>query len=70
LTECTVLPGSCPQESSCHVREPWQRINQAVRDALSRVTLADLSRASAPGARVPLGSFRVDIGGELPGAGS
>ncbi|MDH3285884.1 MAG: SUF system Fe-S cluster assembly regulator [Acidobacteriota bacterium] len=43
LTQCTVHPGVCAQELSCHVREPWQRINQVVRDALSRVTLADLS---------------------------
>jgi len=43
LTQCTVHPGICAQELSCHVREPWQRINQVVRDALSRVTLADLN---------------------------
>ncbi len=29
LTECTVHPGTCTQEPSCHVREPWQRINDA-----------------------------------------
>jgi FeS assembly SUF system regulator len=44
LTECTVLPGHCAQEPSCHVREPWQRINRVVREALERVTLADLAR--------------------------
>ena len=30
LTECTVHPGECAQESSCGVREPWQRINAVV----------------------------------------
>jgi DNA-binding IscR family transcriptional regulator len=30
------------QEASCHVREPWQRINSVVRRALAQVTLADL----------------------------
>jgi len=52
LTECTVHPGACTQESSCHVREPWQRINQAVRHALEDVTLADL--AQPPHATLPL----------------
>ena len=59
LTECTVHPGACPQELSCHVREPWQRINQAVRDALSRITLADLATPSSPGLIVPFSSFGI-----------
>jgi FeS assembly SUF system regulator len=42
LTECSAHPGACTQESSCHVREPWQRINDRVRHALTEVTLADL----------------------------
>ena len=44
LTECTVHPGQCTQEASCHVREPWQRINDVVRRALTEVTLADLAQ--------------------------
>jgi FeS assembly SUF system regulator len=44
LTECAAHPGVCVQEASCHVREPWQRINAAVRRALADVTLADLAR--------------------------
>jgi len=44
LTECTVSPGQCVQEASCHVREPWQRINAVVRGALGSVTLADLAQ--------------------------
>ena len=59
LTECTVHPGACSQESSCHVREPWQRINQVVRDALARITLADLAMPGA-GTIVPLASLGVD----------
>ena len=50
LTECTVHPGQCVQEASCHVREPWQRINDVVRRALSSVTLADLARPGFPAA--------------------
>ena len=53
LTECTVHPGACLQESNCHVREPWQRINAVVRDALVRVTLADLAQPPRSGPESP-----------------
>jgi len=43
LTECTMQPGQCVQEASCHVRKPWQQINHVVRSALARVTLAELA---------------------------
>ena len=43
ITECTTHPGACAQESTCHVRDPWQQINGAVTAALDRVTLADLA---------------------------
>jgi FeS assembly SUF system regulator len=43
LTQCTIEPGECIQEASCHVREPWQRINAVMRDALSSISLADLA---------------------------
>ncbi len=46
LTECAAHPGLCVQEASCHVREPWQRINAAVRRALAQVTLADLAQGA------------------------
>ncbi len=59
LTECTVHPGHCVQESSCHVREPWQRINAVVRQALVDVTLADLARSPIPGATVPVSGLDV-----------
>ncbi len=48
LTECGAHPGVCQQEASCRVRDPWQRINRAIRETLERVTLADLVRASEP----------------------
>lgn len=47
LTECTIHPGACSKESSCHVRDPWQRINAAVQAALEAVTLADLAKPMA-----------------------
>ena len=66
LTECTLHPGACSQESSCDVREPWQRINAAVHSALAKVTLADLAAPRAPGSLIPLR----DLGVSLDSAGS
>lgn len=60
LTECTVHPGVCAQESTCYTRDPWQRINAVVRDALSRITLAELATPTGPGTIVPLESLGVD----------
>jgi len=62
LTECVMHPGACPQESNCDVREPWQRINLAVHEALHRITLADLV-APLPGTMVALESLGVDTSG-------
>lgn len=69
LTECTQHPGACPQEASCHVREPWQRINDVVRTALANVTLADLVAPRDTERVIPLSSLGVDPTGiESPGA--
>ena len=50
LTECTVHPGECGREANCHLREPWQRINDVVHDALANVSLADLAQPPKRGA--------------------
>jgi len=47
LMDCTAGPGHCDQEENCGVREPWQRINRAVKGALESVTLAELVRPAA-----------------------
>ena len=67
LTECTLHPGNCAQEASCHVREPWQRINQAVREALARISLADLTQ-NLPGSFLPLASLGIRSEGTPPRA--
>ncbi len=54
LTECTTHPGRCSQEPRCDVREPWQKINRVVRDALADVTLADLARSKVPTGTLPI----------------
>ena len=42
LTECTIAGSECQREAICGVREPWQRINGVIAQALHEVTLADL----------------------------
>jgi FeS assembly SUF system regulator len=54
LTQCTMHPGACVQEASCHVREPWQLINRVVRTALADVTLADLAGREPAAGVVPI----------------
>jgi FeS assembly SUF system regulator len=39
MTECSVTPGLCTQESGCVVRANWQRINHAVLGVLREITL-------------------------------
>ena len=43
LTECSGEHSSCGIEGSCRVGHSWQRVNAAIRRALSDVTLAQLS---------------------------
>jgi FeS assembly SUF system regulator len=47
LTECNHHPGVCVQESTCSVRHHWNHINDAVREALGKVTLAELAAPRA-----------------------
>lgn len=42
ITECSVDANLCELESMCTTGGAWQRINQAIRDALADVTLAEL----------------------------
>lgn len=42
LTQCASSPGLCEQEPSCSVRANWQRVNQAIHQALEGVTLAEM----------------------------
>jgi FeS assembly SUF system regulator len=43
LTECSGEHSSCDLEGSCRVGHAWQRVNGAIRRALSDITLAQLS---------------------------
>ena len=50
ITECSTGERHCDIEANCTVGGAWQRINIAIRRALSDITLADLqaSRARPP----------------------
>ena len=43
MTECSVEEGLCSQEDNCDLRSNWQRISQAVAQALRDVSLAEMS---------------------------
>jgi FeS assembly SUF system regulator len=43
MTECSVEAGLCSQEDNCDLRSNWQRISQAVAQALREVSLAEMS---------------------------
>ena len=43
MTECVGTPGECKQEPVCCIRSNWQVINQAVLDALERISLQDMT---------------------------
>jgi len=45
VTECVEeSPAECSQEAFCRVRGNWQRINHALRQALSEITLEEMAR--------------------------
>jgi Rrf2 family protein len=48
ITECSSDHSLCDFESVCTVGGAWQRINIAIRNALTDVSLADLLRANTP----------------------
>ena len=50
LTDCGTAqqPGNCLRGRSCSVKANWQRISQAVNDALAGVTLAEMTVPSQP----------------------
>ncbi len=43
ITECSFNPGGCEQEGCCPVQSNWQRISLAMRDALGRIPLSEMS---------------------------
>ena len=58
LTECSTMPGMCVQETNCSIRGNWQRINQAIVEALRQVSLAEMTRPVAHPIRITASSVR------------
>ncbi len=44
LTECNSEAGSCAQQAHCALRGNWMRINEAMRDVLDAISLAEMAR--------------------------
>jgi FeS assembly SUF system regulator len=68
ITECSTDESNCELESLCHVGNAWQKINRALRLALSEITLADLRRPPRDFAPMNLGKPMTDFTAAKPGA--
>ncbi|MDG1544609.1 MAG: SUF system Fe-S cluster assembly regulator [archaeon] len=42
LTECSTNECACSYESSCNVELPWQKINNTIKTALEKISLAEM----------------------------
>lgn len=60
LTECAVHDGQCGLEPYCTVRGNWQRINQAIYEALAGVSLAELVTPLPPMHGRPLPNITIN----------
>lgn len=52
ITECNV-PGTCEHERRCPARPNWTAVNEVIHDALSKLTLAQMTRPVPPRAPHP-----------------
>jgi FeS assembly SUF system regulator len=66
LTDCAAGHGNCGIEHSCRVGRVWQRLNQAIRQSLSEVTLAQL--AGIDSAQVRLTALEREVKLPIPRA--
>ena len=49
ITECIDdTPGECSHEARCPVRGNWHRINEAIRQALDGINLAEMAQPQGP----------------------
>ena len=61
ITECSASDSHCDLESICNVGSAWQRINVAIRRALSEISLSDLSRSNSPTPRFKFAGTPVSV---------
>lgn len=64
ITECSGKDSHCGIEHVCRVARAWQRVNAAIRRALSEITLAQLAGLESGPLRVP--DLGVDLRGPRP----
>ncbi len=62
VTECSAESSECELETLCLVGGAWQKINQAILDALEGVTLADLRGPVATQDKGSMGTRRIAAG--------
>lgn len=62
ITECIEHPGDCRQEATCGVRGNWAVINMVVQEALSKVSLVEMTRPFPDRHLVPLQIQEVEMG--------
>jgi Rrf2 family protein len=43
MTECSFNPGACDREGSCPVQANWKRISLAMREALDRIPVSEMT---------------------------
>ena len=65
LTACVDgATGGCDAEAHCPVRGRWDPVNEAVRAALSAVSIADLASPSCAGMHRPVPAFTAHLAAE------
>ncbi len=47
ITECG-MPGTCEHERRCVARPNWTAVNDVIHEALSKLTLAEMTRPASP----------------------
>jgi FeS assembly SUF system regulator len=62
ITECIDVGSDCSHQPLCKVRSNWERINDALQQALAGITLAEMALPLAP-KLVTLGGHRRDQAG-------
>lgn len=53
ITACSSHLGECDQSSKCNVKEPLRKVNDGIRELLSKITVADMMEPPAPEGEEP-----------------
>ena len=61
ITECIEHPGDCHQEANCGVRSNWAVINTVVHEALSKVSLVEMTRPLPGRQLIPLQTQETEL---------